>query len=121
MKNETIPVLYSTIGGRDDFIQIGFKSSLRLKIFLHDVDLPPTIQYWNIHESEILINFNLSYYIVIEKTQDNKLGLPYNNCYKDVSEFDLKDFKEKEALFPRRTESKFIKLLEKLKIRNYRE
>jgi len=89
MKNETIPFLYSTIGGRDDFIQIGFKSSLRLKIFLHDVDLPPTIQYWNIHESEILINFNLSYYIVIEKTQDNKLGLPYNNCYKDVSEFDL--------------------------------
>jgi hypothetical protein len=89
MFNKSIPFLYSTIGGRDDFIQIIFKNHLLLKIFLHDVNLPPTIQYNNIHESYIQINFNLSYYIVIEKTEDNKLGLPYNNCYNDVSEFNL--------------------------------
>ena len=34
-------------------------------------------------------NFNLSYYIGIDKLTDNKLGLPYNNCYNDVTDFDL--------------------------------
>ncbi len=87
--NQSIPFLYSTIGGPDDFIEIIFKHSLRLKIFLHDVDLPPNLQYDNIFEPYIRINFNLSYYIGINKLTDNKLGLPYNKCYDDVKNFNL--------------------------------
>jgi hypothetical protein len=87
--NQTIPFFYSTIGGPNDYIEIIFKDSLRLKIFLHDVDLPPNIQYYNIFEPYILINFNLSYYIGIDKSTENKLGLPYNHCYNDVTDFNL--------------------------------
>ena len=75
MYNQSTPFLYSTIGGPDDFIEIIFKSSLRLKIFLHDVDLPPNIQYY-IFEPYIRINFNLNYYVGIDKSTENKLGLP---------------------------------------------
>ncbi len=87
--NQSIPFIYSTIGGPSDYIEIIFKYSLRLQIFLHDVDLPPSLQYYNIFEPYIRINFNLSYYIGIDKSTEKKLGLPYNNCYNDVADFDL--------------------------------
>jgi hypothetical protein len=89
MFNQSIPFLNSTIGGPYDYIEIIFKYSLRLKIFLHDVNLPPSVQYYNTFEPYIRINFNLSYYIGIDKLTDNKLGLPYNNCYNDVTDFNL--------------------------------
>jgi hypothetical protein len=78
--NQSIPFIYSTIGGPSDYIEIIFKYSLRLQIFLHDVDLPPSLQYHNIFEPYIRINFNLSYYIGIDKSTEKKLGLPYNNA-----------------------------------------
>jgi len=37
--NQSISFLSSTIGGPNDYIEIIFKESLRLKIFLHDVKL----------------------------------------------------------------------------------
>ncbi len=85
--NQSISFLSSTIGGPNDYIEIIFKESLRLKIFLHDVNFPPNLQYYNIFEPYIKINFNLSYFIGIDKLTENKLGLPYNNCYNDVTDF----------------------------------
>ncbi len=87
MKNESIPFLYSTIGGRDDYFEIEFHKNIGLRLFIHEVDIPPKIENGNQHESMILLSSNSRSYIVLDKIIENKLGLPYNNCYKVISDF----------------------------------
>jgi len=88
--NNSIPYLYSTIGGRDDYFKIEFKNIQHgLTLFIHDSDLPPRVEYTNIHETVVSLPPNSSTLIAIDKTDDNKLSLPYNDCLDDVSYFNL--------------------------------
>ena len=89
MKNETIPFLYSTIGGRDDYFEIVFEKNFGLRLFFHDFYLPPKIEFYNTHEPLALLSSDTISYIMIDKLSESKLQFPYNDCYKDVSEFDL--------------------------------
>jgi hypothetical protein len=44
------------------------------------------------------IEVNKYFSLIISKTEENKLGLPYNQCYKDLNEFPMnKTFKESAA------------------------
>jgi len=84
-----IPFLYSTIGGRDDYFELQFKKNIGLRLVIHEYDLPPKIEYFNIHEAMFILDNNFRYFIIIDKTIENKLGLPYNNCYENISDFSL--------------------------------
>ena len=84
-----VPFLYSTVGGRDDYFELQFKKSIGLRIVIHEYDLPPKIEFYNIHETMFLLDKNFRYFIIIDKTIENKLGLPYNNCYENISDFSL--------------------------------
>ncbi len=89
IKGNMIPFLYSTIGGRDDYFEIKFKNNSGLRLVMHEFDLPPKFEYFNIHETVISLSNYSRFFIIIDKTIENKLGLPYNDCYENISDFDL--------------------------------
>ena len=66
-----IPFLYSTIGGRDDYFELKFKNSIGLRLIMHEFDLSPQIEYFNIHETVISLSNNSKFNFVIDITKDN--------------------------------------------------
>ena len=85
---ESVAIINSSIGGRDDSIIFKFGNLSRgLYFWIHESDSPPRFNEYNDHISRIHISSNHFTQIVIQKTKERKLGLPYNNCYKNVSRF----------------------------------
>ncbi len=88
MNASSIAFVFSTMGGRDDYFEIEFRKSFAIRLFIHESDLPPQLELSNIYETYIQLNESQTY-IALDKIIESKLGLPYNNCYKNVSEFHL--------------------------------
>jgi len=83
------PILISTIGGRDDSLIMYLKNvSIGIQVWIHDQSSPPQFDYLKDYEGSMFyVPNNCHSQIGIHKIVDEKLGLPYNMCYKDVNEF----------------------------------
>lgn len=92
-KNKTghsIPIENSYIGGKDDAFALDIYAPDGLEIWIHNTSSPPKLDLYNNHNGDLIFASAASEtLIVIDKTNDEKLGLPYNNCFKDVSKFPL--------------------------------
>jgi hypothetical protein len=88
MYNKTIPIKRSKRGGPSDGLHIYLNTSIefeRLYIFIHNHTFKPSTiinkGYW--------ISSNTDLSIVLKKIFDQKLEQPFNDCYKNISEFNL--------------------------------
>jgi len=82
------PILNSTIGGNDDSLIIKLINiKIGIQIWIHDQLSPPRFDYYNDHVGRIFISNASFSQIIIHKTVDEQLPLPYNPCYKNVNEF----------------------------------
>lgn len=84
-----IPFLNSTIGGKDDSLFVEIKTSSGLNLWIHDYRSPPYYEYDNNHGSYLQLSSGLKYHIVIDKVTESRLDLPYNDCFKDLTDFNL--------------------------------
>lgn len=91
--NQSIPVLNSTIGGRDDSFFLVFKPTVNtgLLVWVHEPKLPPKIEYMHSYHGNVnQAPYGLDTQLILHKTVDKRIGLPYHDCFKDVStEFPL--------------------------------
>jgi len=82
------PILNSTIGGYDDSLLINLKNIRKgIQVWIHDQLSPPRFENYNDHVGRIFIPNASFSQIIIHKTVDEQLPLPYNPCYKNVNEF----------------------------------
>jgi hypothetical protein len=88
MYNKTIPIKRSKRGGISDGLHTYLntsKDSVRLYIFIHNNTFKPSTiinrGYW--------ISSNTDFSIAIKKIFDQKLEQPFNDCYKNISDFHL--------------------------------
>jgi hypothetical protein len=88
MSNHTIPIKRSRRGGLSDGLHLNLNTSIesdRLYIFIHNHTFKPSAitnrGYW--------ISSNTDFSIVLKKIFDQKLEQPFNDCYKNISEFNL--------------------------------
>jgi len=88
MSNHSIEIKKSTIGGRDDSLELYFGENNGLVIFIHNKTLPPRLEMLNNHENPIFISNNSRTLIQIEKTLEYKQPEPYNQCLKDLRTFE---------------------------------
>jgi hypothetical protein len=90
MFNQTIPIKESIRAGLDDAFYLNFyfnttyDSSLPMIYIHNNTDRPDSIYRKGYFFSSGSVN-----YFNIKRTLDQRLGLPYNNCFKNVSESDL--------------------------------
>jgi len=88
MSGHSIPLFYSTIGGRDDSFYLRLKGNARLQLWIHQASLPPKFNYDNNHLGNMIyVPSNADTQLVLNKIEEKKLGLPYNQCYNDLSLF----------------------------------
>jgi len=88
MNQLSVPIINSTMGGRDGGFRLIFNTNSSLHIWVHEPLSPPNFDYFNNFIGITnLIKFKTFAYIGIEMSIETKLGLPYNNCYKDVKQF----------------------------------
>jgi hypothetical protein len=87
MKNDLIPIKYSTIGGRDDSFLIKMNAEFSLTVWIHNRASSPRIQFQNNHDDPVFVSSATSAYLAVEKTVDMKMGEPYNECLKNVTAF----------------------------------
>ena len=88
MKNKSIPTMNSTIGGRDDSFILNLKKTKGLYVWVHDNLSRPLFNNYNDHNGDrIHVMSKCINQIKIQKIVEKKLGLPYNQCYKDVNTF----------------------------------
>jgi len=89
MSNHSIPIKKSIRGGLDDGLWLNFYYNRILDsnspiIYMHNVtDKPETIY----HKGKYISSGSFNYFIM-KRIYDQKLDLPYNNCFKNVSESD---------------------------------
>ncbi len=90
LTDHSIPFRYSTIGGIDDSLSITFNSNSGIAIWVHNHTTPPKLStYDNHYRSRLLALPNMYSQIAIDKRVFRQLGMPYNECYKNVNEFTL--------------------------------
>ena len=88
MFNETIPIKYSKSSGYDDGLVIDFYSNTKydfgsLKILIHNhSQTPATISNRGYRVSAGTYN-----YFILNRNSIQRLEQPYNNCYKNISQF----------------------------------
>jgi len=89
LSGHSIPILNSTIGGIDDAFSLYIVSKGGLAVWIHNQSQPPKLVNNNNHyANRLLVSEKLFVHMNIERTMETKLGLPFNNCFKNVSDFD---------------------------------
>ena len=89
VSGHTIQFQNSTIGGKDDSLFLKFKLNISLIIWIHDALSPPKNSFHNYNGNYILVSPFTMTHLIVNKVVEEKLGLPYNHCYKDVNTFPL--------------------------------
>jgi len=84
MSGQAIPFFYSTIGGKDDSFHLNLKNNPPIQLWIHLVSLPPKFGYYNNHlGNTILLAPFAETQLIVNKIEETRLGLPYNECYHD--------------------------------------
>ncbi len=90
IRKQNVGFLYSIIGGLDDSLSLYMNISSELLIWIHNETSPPKLVTYDSHYgNRLFVRQNMYTQIAIDKKVEFKLGLPYNQCYKDVIEFPL--------------------------------
>ena len=88
--NKSVPFLNSTTGGRDDSFFLNIKASYGLWVWVHEPASPPKVEDYNNHNGNaILVASGQENQLIIDKLVESKQGKPFNDCYKDVDEFEM--------------------------------
>jgi len=88
--NNSAPFLNSTVGGRDDSFFLNIKASYGLWVWIHEPKSPPKVEYNNNHNGQaILVASGFENQLIVDKSIESKLGKPFNDCFKDVDEFQM--------------------------------
>jgi hypothetical protein len=87
MFKEKIPFHYSNIGGKKDSFQMYFYFDYVIRVWIHDSKSPPKFDFYNDYSNYFLISPNSRSQLIVEKKVETRLGIPYNDCFKDVSLF----------------------------------
>jgi hypothetical protein len=83
MNEQSVPIINSTIGGRDDGFRLIFNTNSSIHIWVHEPLSPPIFEYfYNFNGNTNLIGSNTFAYLGIEMSIETKLGLPYNDAIK---------------------------------------
>ena len=86
----SIPILNSTIGGRDDSLYMWLNQSTGLVVWIHDVQSPPKIESYNSYNGIMYYaSAGFSTQLILNKIVENRLGSPYHDCFEDVNTFTL--------------------------------
>lgn len=94
LSGKTIPILSSTIGGRDDSFGLRIEAPQGLYIWVHNQSNPFELEKYNdLSDDMFLAGVKQEMQLVIERIFETKLEYPYNDCIKDV-----KDFKQNKLL-----------------------
>jgi len=88
MFNKTMPIKKSKRSGRQEglYIDLYFNKTYkdnRLIIYIHNHTIMPLA----IYNKGFYVSLGTYNYFVLSSVYDQKLGYPYNNCLKDISEF----------------------------------
>lgn len=89
LTNHSIPFLYSTVGGKDDSFRFRIDEDKGLSVWIHDSSSPPKTQFLNHDGNEILASADYTNHLIVHKVVEKSLGKPYNQCYKNVSDFEF--------------------------------
>ncbi len=90
MSNST-PILQSSFPGSSYGLQLEFYFETnnpdfgQLAILIHNHTMPP----FTLYDNADIISAGCIYYYPVQRTLDEDLPLPYNNCLKDMSQFPL--------------------------------
>lgn len=91
LSGHSIPILNSTVSGWDSSLKLQFPLQFNagLFIWIHDASSAPRpVEYYNSYMGNtILVSENTETHLAVHKTVEEKLGTPYNQCYKDVNIF----------------------------------
>ena len=87
-KSEQIQIKNSTFGGQFDSFALAIESPDGLAVWIHNKTSPPMITVGS-GDGDDPINVlpGFQTYLAIEKTVDEKLGEPYNECLDDITTF----------------------------------
>ena len=87
MRNHSIPIKNSTIGGRDDGFYLKLNTSFTIIAWIHNKLSPPKIESFNNHDNPVIITNGTKSNIALTKMVVSKLGYPYSECLKDLRLF----------------------------------
>lgn len=88
-KGHSIPILNSTIAGLDDSFYLTIDPSLDMVLWVHSYVSPPILSDYNNHFGRIFASAYSYTQLIIDRTTETKLSLPYNDCLNDVTQFKL--------------------------------
>ena len=89
MAGKSIPILNSTVGGRDDSLYMWLNQNTGLVIWIHEPNLPPNIERFHNLNNGLYASSGFGTQFILHKIEEKRLGIPYHNCYEDVSTFPL--------------------------------
>ncbi len=91
LTNDSKPILFSILKGPYYGLQLDFYFQTKnpdygqLAIFIHNRTMPPP----SLYSYADTISAGTSYFFAMDRTLNVKLPQPYNNCFKDISQFPL--------------------------------
>jgi len=101
MSNHSIPFLNTTVGGESDYglNLVFFQEIPSVFIYIDDIESPSFINGTRYKAAEFIFpSSGTSFDLVLTKTVENKLGLPYNVCFKyNCTKNYFENFKKKRA------------------------
>ena len=87
LTNHSIPIRMSTIGGRDDCFSLKVNPDIPVSIWIHNRTTPPNIEFFNNHDNYYSTTNGSKSHLAIHKTVEYQLGMPYNQCLKNLKSF----------------------------------
>jgi hypothetical protein len=90
INGNSIPVLNATVPDSMSGFFIKFKNIADINVNIDDQSSIPFINGQRLKAADVVIKANTFKHFILSKKEVNKLGLPYNTCYKDpLNEFPL--------------------------------
>ena len=88
LTGQSIPLLNSTIAGKDDSFIMQIYAPAGLVFWIHNNTSPPKRQYKNNHNGDIqFASAGFETQVVVDRIFDRKLDYPYNDCLSDPTKF----------------------------------
>lgn len=80
LSGDSILLLYSTTGGRDDSFRLTLNAKSEIFLWIHDSESPPKFESGFNHGSFFYLSPKSYTQLIIDKTLETRLDYPYNDC-----------------------------------------
>jgi len=88
LSGSSIPILSSSIGGKDDSFSMQIYAPSGLAFWIHNYSTPPRRQFKNNHDGGLqYASVGFDTQVAVDRTFQYKLEYPYNDCLNDPTEF----------------------------------